>query len=118
MTDQYKCQACFERQLACLPSVSTTTAIAVRYTALQGVRQADMDLTGWLEFFVAGLSTQLQEVKTRGEQAIRADVLAVNKKLNPRQATLVTAFIERAQLTLADCERLFHDVALVPSSAI
>jgi Fic family protein len=81
------------------------------YTALQGVRQADMDLTGWLEFFVAGLSTQLQEVKTRGEQAIRADVLAVDKKLNPRQATLVSAFLERTRLTLADCERLFPDVA-------
>jgi hypothetical protein len=49
--------------------------------------------------------------KTRGEQAIRADVLAVDKKLNPRQATLVTAFLERARLTLADCERLFPDVA-------
>jgi hypothetical protein len=33
---------------------------------------------------VTGLSTQLHEVKTRGEQAIRADVLAVDKKLNPR----------------------------------
>ena len=44
--------------------------------ALQGVREADMDLTGWLEFFVTGLATQLQEVKTRGEQAIRADVIA------------------------------------------
>lgn len=32
-----------------------------------------MDLTGWLDFLVAGLSTQLQEVKTRGEQAIARD---------------------------------------------
>jgi Fic family protein len=81
------------------------------YAALQGVRQAGMDLTGWLEFFVAGLSTQLQEVKARGEQAIRADVIAAAKKLNPRQATLVTAFLERTSLSLAECERLFPDVA-------
>jgi hypothetical protein len=67
---------------------------------------------------VAGLSTQLQEVKTRGEQAIRADVLAVDKKLNPRQATLVTAFLERARLTLADCERRFPLSRVVPSSAV
>jgi hypothetical protein len=34
-----------------------------------------MDLTGWLEYFVAGLSTQLQEMKARGERAIRAEWL-------------------------------------------
>jgi Fic family protein len=84
---------------------------AAFYTALQGVRQADLDLTGWLEFFAAGLSTQLQEVKTRGEQAIRADVLATQKQLNPRQASLVAAFLERTSLSLADCERLMPDVA-------
>lgn len=83
---------------------------AAFYAALQTVRQSDMELTGWLEFFVAGLSTQLQEVKTRGEQAIRADVLATSKKLNPRQAALVTAFLEHTTLSLAECERLLPDV--------
>lgn len=52
------------------------------------------------------------------EQAIRADVLAVDEKLNPRQATLVTAFLERARLTLADCKRLFPDSGVVLSSAV
>jgi Fic family protein len=84
---------------------------AAFYEALQGVRQADMDLTGWLEFFVTGLSTQLQEVKTKGEQAIRADVIAASKKLNRRQASLVAAFLERHKLSLAECEKLFPDVA-------
>ncbi|MEI6424180.1 MAG: Fic family protein, partial [Lentisphaerota bacterium] len=37
------------------------------YRALQCVREHDMDLTGWLEFFVKGLSTQLDEVKVSGE---------------------------------------------------
>ena len=46
------------------------------YTALQGVREADMDLTGWLEYFVTGLDTQLTEVKERGRQAIHLDVIA------------------------------------------
>ncbi|HKY35607.1 MAG TPA: Fic family protein [Polyangiaceae bacterium] len=83
---------------------------AAFYAALQGVRLADMDLTGWLEFFVTGLSTQLQEVKAKGEWAIRADVVAARKKLNARQASLVAAFLERRQLALADCENLFPDV--------
>jgi Fic family protein len=84
---------------------------AAFYSALQGVREAGMDLTGWLEFFVAGLSTQLQEVKAKGEQAIRADVIATAKKLNARQSSLVAAFLERNNLSLADCEKLLPDVA-------
>jgi hypothetical protein len=38
---------------------------------LQGVRDANMDLTGWLDYFVTGLATQLEEVKERGRLAIQ-----------------------------------------------
>ena len=42
------------------PSANTTTATGPQfYRAIQGVREQDMDLTGWLEFFTAGLATQL-----------------------------------------------------------
>jgi Fic family protein len=84
---------------------------AAFYAALQGVRKADMDLTGWLEFFVNGLSTQLQEVRVRGERAIRADVLASEKGINTRQAALVAALLERGTLSLADAEHVLPDVA-------
>jgi Fic family protein len=69
-----------------------------------------MDLTAWLEFFVTGLSAQLQEMKSKGEPAIRAAVIATAKKLNARQASLVAAFMERATLSLSDCEKLLADV--------
>ena len=39
------------------------------YGALQRVRSHDMDMTGWLEYYVGGLATQMEEVKTKGEQA-------------------------------------------------
>ena len=42
------------------------------YRALQAVRRAHMDMTGWIEYFTKGLATQLAEVKQRGERAIRA----------------------------------------------
>jgi hypothetical protein len=48
----------------------------VFYKAIQSVRESGMAMTTWLEYFVDGLSTQLTEVKQRGEQAIRRDVLA------------------------------------------
>jgi Fic family protein len=76
------------------------------YAALQQVREQGMDLTGWLDYFVAGLSTQLQEVKVRGERAIRADLFAREHNLNARQAVLVDAFMHDKRLTLAACERL------------
>lgn len=84
---------------------------AAFYAALQGVREAGMDLTGWLEFFVAGLAAQLQEVRTKGEQAIRADVVANEKGLTARQTILVGALLERGSLTLAEAEQLLPDVA-------
>ena len=81
------------------------------YAALQSVRETNMDLTGWLEFFVTGLSTQLQEVKAKGEKAIRVDVVATEKKLNTRQTSLVAAFLDHSQLSLAECEKLLPAVA-------
>jgi len=83
---------------------------AAFYAAIQNVRTVDMDLTGWLSYFVAGLATQLQEVRARGERAIRADVLARDRGLNERQAILVGALLEHASVTLADAEHLLRDV--------
>jgi len=31
-----------------------------------------MDMTSWLEYYVGGLATQMEEVKTKGEQTIKA----------------------------------------------
>lgn len=59
------------------------------YAALQGVRANDMDLTGWLEFFVHGLSVQMEEIKSRGERVIRCDLLVREHGLNERQARVV-----------------------------
>lgn len=55
---------------------------------------AAMDLTGWLEFFVEGLSTQMSQVKQRGERVIRRDVLARRHGLNERQPLAVEGLFE------------------------
>jgi Fic family protein len=79
------------------------------YRALQSVREHDMDLTGWLEFFVEGLATQLAEVKERGEIAIRSDVIAQSHGLNARQAVALDELFVRGKLTLADLEERFPE---------
>ena len=60
---------------------------AAFYRAIQGVRERDMDMTGWLEYFVTGLATQLMEVRQRGERVIRRDVLVHQHDLSPPPGT-------------------------------
>ncbi|MCL4822555.1 MAG: Fic family protein [Vicinamibacteria bacterium] len=76
------------------------------YAALQGVRERGMDLTGWLEYFVRGLATQMGEVKQLGERVIRRDVIAREHGLNERQVVAVEALLERGQLGIEEFEAL------------
>ena len=83
---------------------------AAFYRAIQGVRENDMDMTGWLEFFIEGLSTQLAEVRERGEQAIRRDVLIKEHGLSDRQTKAIGHILEHGSLTIQDFERLCPEV--------
>lgn len=76
------------------------------YRALQGVRENEMDLTGWLEYFTEGLATQLDEVKTRGDFAIRSDLLARKHGLSERHALALGYVMEHGRLSIADYEAL------------
>lgn len=80
------------------------------YRAIQSVREGGMDMTRWLEFFVEGLTTQLAEVRKRGEQAIRRDVLIKEHDLSDRQAKALVHILEHGRLTIQDFERLCPDV--------
>ena len=80
------------------------------YKAIQSVRESGMDMTAWLEFFVDGLSTQLTEVKQRGEQAIRRDVLVKQHRLSDRQAKALGHVMEHGSLAIQDFERLCPEV--------
>jgi len=80
------------------------------YQAIQSVRERDLDLTGWLEFFVGGLTTQLEEVKARGTAAIRADVIARAHRLTPRQSAVLAELFTAGRLSVADLEGLFPNV--------
>ena len=80
------------------------------YRALQSVRESGMNMTGWLEYFVEGLATQLAEVKQRGEQAIRRDVLVREHHLSDRQSRALGHIQEHGSLTIQEFERLFSEV--------
>jgi len=73
---------------------------AAFYAAIQGARDQRMDLTGWLDYFVEGLATQMDEVRERGQRVIKADVITMKKRLNPRQRALVIYLMEQPEADL------------------
>jgi Fic family protein len=74
------------------------------YKAIQSVRENDLDMTGWLEYFVDGLSTQLTEVQERGRRTISHDILVKQHALSERQAKALFLADENATFTIQDFE--------------
>ena len=80
------------------------------YKKIQSVRENDMDMTGWLDYFSTGLETQMIEVKERGEQVIRRDVLVQKNGLNERQGKALGFLLQYGKLTIQDFEGICPDV--------
>ena len=76
------------------------------YTSIQSVRENGMDMTVWLDFFTTGLETQMVEIKQRGEQVIRRDVLVQKHGLNERQAKALDLLIKKGPVHVSELETL------------
>jgi len=74
------------------------------YKKIQRVRENDMDMTGWLDYFITGLETQMIEVKERGEQVIRRDVLVQKHGLNERQAKALDLLMKNSSVHISEIE--------------
>ncbi|MBC8473012.1 MAG: hypothetical protein H8D56_26420, partial [Planctomycetes bacterium] len=70
------------------------------HRAIQSVREHNMDLTGWLDYFVEGLATQMQEVRDRGETVIRMNLLAGEYGLTERQQGILQLFLEQDTISI------------------
>ncbi|MBI4563467.1 MAG: Fic family protein [Planctomycetes bacterium] len=77
---------------------------AAFYRAIQSVREQAMDMTGWIEYFVEGLSTQMQEVTERGKRSMRRDVLVKQHDLNKRQAAILGLLFEQDAVRIPEFE--------------
>lgn len=80
------------------------------YQAIQSVRDNGMDMTRWLEYFIHGLSTQLQEIKTIGKQAIKQDILAKQYQLSDRQKLVIEYITKQGSITIHQLENICPDV--------
>ena len=73
------------------------------YQAIQSVRNNDMDMTAWLEYFVDGLRSQMTEVQAKGKQLIEQDNRFQKIKkigLNRRQEKAVKRLIIKGVLSV------------------
>ena len=80
------------------------------YKSIQSVRENDMDMTGWLDYFITCLETQMIEVKERGEQVIRRDVLVQKHGLNERQAKALELLMKSTSVHISEIEELCSGV--------
>jgi cell filamentation protein, protein adenylyltransferase len=80
------------------------------YRSIQSVREQDMDMTIWLEYFVNGLATQMRETVERGKQAMRTDLIVRRHELNERQAKALRFLLDHDEMRLQDLEDLCSKV--------
>ncbi len=69
------------------------------------MRERDLDLTEWLEYFTFGLQWQLAEVQQKGETLMRLDILGKKHKLSPRQLVAFELAQHGAAFQMQDFER-------------
>lgn len=67
------------------------------YQAIQSVRNNNMDMTCWLEYFSRALETQMREIQLKGSHAMKLDVLVLEHKLSDRQKQALDCLIERKE---------------------
>lgn len=81
------------------------------YKAIQSVRDSNMDMTSWLEYFVHGLATQLQEVRNLGQQIMKLDILTIQHDLSKREKEAIEQALDQNGLSIKELQLLFPDTS-------
>ena len=79
------------------------------YKAIQSVRNNNMNMTYWLEYFVAGLHSQMEEIRQKGAQLIKMDIsLQKIKKLglNERQEKAVKYILKTGKISVNEYQKM------------
>lgn len=80
------------------------------YSAIQSVRDNNMDMTKWLEYFIEGLSSQMQEVHSSGKQVIKIEIIKNKCKLTLRQQGILDYIFNNGVVSIKDLEKIYTDV--------
>jgi len=80
------------------------------YKAIQSVRENNLDMTVWLEYFTHALAEQMREIKLQSESVMRAETLTRKYNLSGRQQKAVQHLLQNDTLTIHDFEELCPNV--------
>jgi len=83
------------------------------YQAIQSVRNNKMDMTSWLEYFVNGLRSQMEEIQEKGKKVILSEKLVdrfVKFDLNDRQKKIVRYLFVNSQIDNQQCQTLCKSI--------
>jgi len=83
------------------------------YKAIQSVRENNMDMTAWLEYFVDGLRSQMAEIYEKGIQIIIADKtvkLLEEHKLNIRQEKIIRYLVINEKIDNTLCQKICNSI--------
>lgn len=83
------------------------------YKAIQSVRNSNMEMTSWLEYFVDGLRAQMAEIYEKGRQIIIADKtvkLLEDMRLNMRQEKIIRYLVINEQIDNARCQKICNSI--------
>jgi Fic family protein len=81
------------------------------YDAIQSVRRKEREMTEWLEYFTEGLQRQLIEVKTKGEMAIKKEIIVEKAKelnLNQRQRQILLLILDKKYTSVEEIRQKFN----------
>lgn len=81
------------------------------YKAIQSVRENNMDMTVWLEYFVNGLATQLLEMQHRGQKVMKLDILAMQHNLSKREKDAMNEALNEEGLSIKELQLLFPETS-------
>lgn len=81
------------------------------YKALQSVRDQQMDMTSWLEYFTLALQTQMNEIYHKSANAMKLDILAQKNNISDRQKQALEYFTEKkGSFSILEYEALNPDI--------
>ena len=87
------------------------------YKAIQSVRENNMDMTSWLDYFVKSFLFQMNEVMEVGKKVILKDVLIENYSLSQRQGVIIEHILENEKLLPKDFDNLCAKMELIKKTS-
>ncbi len=81
------------------------------YEAIQSVRENEMYMTYWLEYFTEGLKNQLIEVRAKGEKAIKKEIIIEKAKkfnLNERQQKILLLLLKKERVSVEEMRNILN----------